>query len=68
MKASKLIEKLTEVIEIHGDVDVKCYPYDGQMNPGDIDELCMANNKVTGWNNLEKSWDLEPCETYVILE
>ena len=33
MKISELIEKLEQIKREHGDVDVYCWPYDGQVVP-----------------------------------
>jgi hypothetical protein len=37
MKLSSLIRVLQEFLRDHGDLDVKCWPYDGQQNPRDVE-------------------------------
>ena len=45
MKASELIKQLQEKITEYGDLEVKCYPYDGQERSYDpVVEVIQQSN------------------------
>ncbi len=48
MRTSTLIKKLEKIIHQYGDIDVKCWPYDGQEQPKPLKKVAATktgNNK-----------------------
>lgn len=39
MKISKLIDKLNDILSKEGDLDVTCWPYDGQGRDFDLEQV-----------------------------
>lgn len=69
MKISELIKRLQTILETDGDVEVKVYPYDGQMNPSPVEEISeVLKVKTLRFNDALSDWDREPCEPFIVIE
>lgn len=68
MKLSILLSQLQELYNKYGgDADVKCYPYDGQMNPSNIESISVSTSFVTKWCDKKKDWIREDTPAYIII-
>lgn len=45
MKISRLIIKLQKIMAKHGNIEVMCWPYDGQENCSKLTEIKITTNK-----------------------
>ncbi len=68
MLIDTLIEKLTQVRKEHGNIDVKGYPYDGQMNASSIEQLSISDKEVIRYIPITHNFETKDVEKYIILE
>lgn len=63
-----LIEKLIEARKEHGNIDVRGYPYDGQMNANSIEEFSISDKEAVRYIPITDKWETKDVEKYIILE
>lgn len=68
MKIQALIEKLQELKAIHGDINVKIWPYDGQMNCSDLKCVEVFDTECLNWDAKRNDWERRKVEPYVLLD
>jgi hypothetical protein len=67
MKLSEALEKLNAIYKEHGDIDLKVYPYDGQMNPKPAGSIEVDDKEVVLWNANSNMWETQSCPKYVCI-
>ena len=68
MTIDELVSRLLDIRRKHGNVKVKCFPYDGQLNPSEVESVGVADSIVTSWDATRNDWVRAPCEKYVSID
>lgn len=67
MRVDDLVAKLQEVKQSHGNIEIKVYSFDDQMNPSDLKEINISKERIIGWDHSNQSWITVECEPYVAI-
>lgn len=68
MKISALIAALEKVKAEQGDIEVACWPYDGQMNPKPVSELAVNDLRPVRYDQAAGQWKTERVDPRVVLD
>ncbi len=57
MLIDELIDKLKAIKAIHGNIPVMAFPYDGQMQPSDIESVVTYDKVASKWDKEKGIWE-----------
>ena len=68
MKVSELIARLQHVLAERGDIEVTCFPYDGQMGGVAVESVDVCDKRAVSWDNEKTDWVWEDVPPFVLID